>query len=644
MNSGVRRPPGRLVLLVTAMTVLPLGLFVWLGWKILQQDRAMELQRQVERLQLAAERVASTVDRALAASEARLAAGATAWGDGAIAVTFYPDRIVASPPGGLAYLPAVPPLREVPSTVFREAEAVEFARRDRVGAIARYRVLAASTDSAVRAGALLRLARNLGLTGRLTDALDAYAALDRADDIGEAGVPLSLIGAWARCTLLEARRLPELRRESAALLADLRSGRWPLTEAVYAIYAGDAVRWSSTDASPSASEIFAAAVSRLWNQREVHFVSDAHRPNRQIVLTGEVPLTVLWQHSAGVPRALIASSAFARREWFASADALAGQQHVGVEIVEEGQSSMRATSIVEGMRAAASTFVIDAARSGLPWSLRFHAGVTATNDGFIARERLLIAGFGLLVFFSVAASWAILRAVSREMAVARLQSDFVAAVSHEFRTPLTALRQFTEMLQGSSPLSEERRRLCYGAQARATERLSKLVESMLDFGRMEAGAKRYNRDPIDAGALIEHVVASFHDAPQASGRELVLARNGPLPLLADAEALELAVWNLLDNAAKYSPPGTEVRIELSTIDGRARIAVRDQGLGISPAEQTRLFRKFERGERARSLGIKGTGIGLAMVDHIVRAHGGRVEVQSAVGTGSTFTILLPLRG
>jgi signal transduction histidine kinase len=630
--------------LVTAITVLPLSLFVWLGWKILQQDRAMERQRQAERLQMAAERVASTVDRAVAVSEARLAAGATEWSDGAIALTFYPDRVLASPPGRLAYLPAVPPLREVPSAAFREAEAVEFERRDPVGAIARYRVLVASSDSAVRGGALLRLARNLGGTGQLTDALDAYAALAGAHDIGEAGVPLSLIAAWARCTLLEASRSPELRRESVALLSDLRSGRWPLTEAVYVIYAGDAVRWSSSDASPSASEIFAAAVLRLWNQREAHLISDPHRPNRHVVLTGETLLTVLWQHSAEGPRALIATSSFARPEWFASADALARQQQVRFEIVGEGQSSRRATSVGEGVRAAANTFVIEAARSGLPWTLQFHPELAAADVGFIARERLLIGGFGLLVFLSVAASWAILRAVSREMAVARLQSDFVAAVSHEFRTPLTTLRQFTEMLQGSSPLSEERRRLCYDAQARATERLSKLEESMLDIGRMEAGAKRYNRDPIDAGTLIEQVVASFRDAPQASGRELVLARNGPLPLLADAEALELAVWNLLDNAVKYSPPGTEVRIELSTVDGRARIAVRDQGLGISLEEQTRLFRKFERGERARSLGIKGTGIGLAMVDHIVRAHGGRVEVQSAAGTGSTFTILLPLRG
>jgi signal transduction histidine kinase len=644
MNSGPRRPPGRLALLVTAITVLPLGLFVWLGWKILQQDRAMELQRRGERLQLAAERVAGTVDRALAASEARLAAGATEWGDGAVAVTFYPDRVLASPPGRVAYLPAVPAIREVPSAVFREAELLEFERRDRGGAIARYRALAASSDSAVRGGALLRLARNLGRSNRSTDALDAYADLDGVDDIGEAGVPLSLIAAWARCTLLEAGRSPELRRESAALLSDLRSGRWPLTEAVYAIYAGDAARWSSADASASASEIFAAALSLLWNQREAQSVSDPYRPGRQIVLKGGVPLTVLWQQSGGVPRVLIASMAFANREWFASADALAGQQQVSLEIVDDGQSSGRPTSLGEGMRVAANTFVIDAARSGLPWSLRFQPAVTATNDGFLARERLLIAGFGLLVVFSAAASWAILRAVSREMAVARLQSDFVAAVSHEFRTPLTALRQFTEMLQRSSPMTEERRRLCYDAQARATERLSKLVESMLDFGGMEAGAKTYNRDPIDAGTLIEQVVARFHDAPQASGRQLVLAGSDPMPLLADAEALELAVWNLLDNAAKYSPPGSEVRIELSTSDGRARIAVRDQGLGISPAEQTRLFRKFERGERARRLGIKGTGIGLAMVDHIVRAHGGRVEVQSAVGTGSTFTILLPLRG
>ena len=113
---------------------------------------------------------------------------------------------------------------------------------------------------------------------------------------------------------------------------------------------------------------------------------------------------------------------------------------------------------------------------------------------------------------------------------------------------------------------------------------------------------------------------------------------------ADEEALSRALWNLLDNAAKYSPEGSEIAVDLSTAVDEGRIAVRDRGLGIPAAERQQLFLKFQRGEDARRLGIKGTGIGLAMVDHIVRAHAGRVEVESVPGEGSTFTIVLPLKG
>ena len=104
------------------------------------------------------------------------------------------------------------------------------------------------------------------------------------------------------------------------------------------------------------------------------------------------------------------------------------------------------------------------------------------------------------------------------------------------------------------------------------------------------------------------------------------------------------MWNLLDNAAKYSPEGSEIAVKLATAGAEARIGVRDRGFGIPSSEQQRLFLKFQRGAQARRLGIKGTGIGLAMVDHIVRAHAGRVEVESAPGEGSTFTIVLPLKG
>ena len=260
------------------------------------------------------------------------------------------------------------------------------------------------------------------------------------------------------------------------------------------------------------------------------------------------------------------------------------------------------------------------------------------------RRRLLIGGFVLLATLSLAASWLILRAVAREMAVARLQSDFVAAVSHEFRTPLTTLRQFTDMLRDHPGLPEERRSVCYAAQARATERLTRLVESVLDFGRMEAGARPYHFEPRDCADLVERVVEDFRAQPQAAGYVVKFARNGNIPVDADEEALSRAVWNLLDNAVKYSPDVSPIEVGVSERDGTVSIAVRDHGLGIPARERQRIFLRFQRGEQARTLGIRGTGIGLAMVDQIVRAHNGHVEVESEAGAGSIFTIVLPAKG
>ncbi len=138
---------------------------------------------------------------------------------------------------------------------------------------------------------------------------------------------------------------------------------------------------------------------------------------------------------------------------------------------------------------------------------------TAGDSGLELRWRILTTGFLLLVGIALVASALVLRTVSREIAVARLQSDFVAAVSHEFRTPLTALRQFTEMLREQPHLDQERRALCYDAQARATDRLTRLVESVLDFGRMEVCAQPYRFEPHDAAALVRCIVDDFRGEP-----------------------------------------------------------------------------------------------------------------------------------
>lgn len=639
MERSPARSPRRLLALIVGVTVVPLGAFLWLGWKLAAQDRAIDTQRRRERLELAAERVVASLERALSGAERALASGQREWPDGAVAVRLAQDRVEVTPAGRLAYLPVAPLAPEVPHEPFADAEILEFRTQDRHGAIAGYRRLAASPSRAVRAGALLRLARNLAATGRVDEALTTYAALAQFGDVAETSVPVSLAAAWGRCSILaERRRDRELREEARRLLVRMRAGEWPVTGAVYLAYAGDALRWSGADASPAPSELLAAAVSLLWDG--VSRTPDSGLPRRQLLDIGGTTIVALMQGGKESRRFLVALPSFAESAWFALARSVARERHADVASL-----STPSTGLESPLRPGDPPPVtVTALQSNLPWTLAFRATGTAPETGLARRRQLVLAGFALLIALWLTASATILRSVRREIAVARLQSDFVAAVSHEFRTPLTALRQFTERLRAQPDMSTERRVQCYEAQARATERLTNLVESVLDFGRMEAGARPYALAPHDCSKLVEHVVTDFREAPQASGRPVILHKNGTMPVAADDEALTRAVWNLLDNAAKYSPQGSEIAVKLATAGAEARIGVRDRGFGIPSSEQQRLFLKFQRGEQARRLGIKGTGIGLAMVDHIVRAHAGRVEVESVPGEGSTFTIVLPLKG
>jgi two-component system phosphate regulon sensor histidine kinase PhoR len=232
------------------------------------------------------------------------------------------------------------------------------------------------------------------------------------------------------------------------------------------------------------------------------------------------------------------------------------------------------------------------------------------------------------------------RTVQRELAVARLQTEFVAAVSHEFRTPLTSLQHVTELLEEDDELPPARRHKLYATLGRSTDRLRGLVESLLDFARMEGGRKPYDLQRLDPALLVQRVISEFEMhapedteiAPQFPGQDTLHCR-------ADADALGHALWNLLDNAVKYSPAPHAVSVSVRR-RGIA-IAVEDQGFGIPARERQNVFRKFVRGSDTQRRGIKGTGLGLAIVSHIVAAHRGRVELDSEEGRGSTFTIVLP---
>jgi len=221
-----------------------------------------------------------------------------------------------------------------------------------------------------------------------------------------------------------------------------------------------------------------------------------------------------------------------------------------------------------------------------------------------------------------------------------MQSDFVSAVSHEFRSPLTSIRQLSEILAFGRVPGEERRQTYYETLVRETQRLQRLVEALLNFGRMEAGARPYRFEDVDAAVLAQHVAAEFENEI-AAGRHIELRGNGDCRFRADPEALGVALRNLVDNALKYSPDHPTVWLEWGVEKTRVAIRVRDRGAGIAPAERKHIFRKFVRGSAAATGNVKGSGVGLAMVRHIVDAHRGEIRVESEVGEGSTFTVLLP---
>jgi signal transduction histidine kinase len=343
-------------------------------------------------------------------------------------------------------------------------------------------------------------------------------------------------------------------------------------------------------------------------------------------------MTILSKADASGITALIATPSYVQRQWLSKLAPLMDRQHVRASLQDRNQ------------RGAADQSRRSAGETGLPWTVAVEStGVESELDRVANRRALWLTGLAVLAALVIGGTYFIARAVSRELAVARLQSDFVSAVSHEFRTPLTSMRQLTEILNDGRVANEGRRLSYYQALARQTERLHRLVESLLDFGRMEAGTTPYRMEPLDAYAFIRSVVADFEAEAAGRGYHVELEIEGAEgTIAADRAALTNALWNLLDNAVKYSPECHTVWVAVQREGHLLSIRVRDQGLGIPVEEQEEIFRKFVRGTAAKAENIKGTGIGLAMLSHIVKAHRGNVSVSSAPGAGSTFTLLLPI--
>jgi signal transduction histidine kinase len=253
-----------------------------------------------------------------------------------------------------------------------------------------------------------------------------------------------------------------------------------------------------------------------------------------------------------------------------------------------------------------------------------------------------MGGVFAIALLVVGGSYLIARAVSRELAVAKLQSDFVSAVSHEFRTPLTAMRQLSELLAKGRVPNEILRQKYYEVLEQETGRLHRLVEGLLKFGRMEAGALRYQFEAMDGATFLRSLVDEFEREANRRDATVELHTNGTVAgLWADREALSCAVWNLLDNAIKYLNPARPGAITVSgrVENDRAIYAVADNGIGIAREHQGKVFEIFHRLNPTSS---EGEGLGLTIAQRILERNNGKIWVESdGAGKGAAFYFTVP---
>ncbi len=253
----------------------------------------------------------------------------------------------------------------------------------------------------------------------------------------------------------------------------------------------------------------------------------------------------------------------------------------------------------------------------------------------------------LLVLLSMATvalgATLISRLVSREMDLARLKSAFAANVSHELRSPITQIRLKGESLQLGLAEDEDDRQRHYDTIVREAERLSRLVDNVLDFAAIERGTKNYTLRPADLAYTLRVAVETTRYSMEVRGVDLEADIPPSLPVIPhDPDAIAQALTNLLSNAAKYGAEGHWISVSVTVLPEEVQVHVADRGIGVPPDERERIFDQYYRGKDPRARRSKGTGIGLAIVKYIMDAHGGRVSVAPYPGRGSVFTLHLPV--
>ncbi len=559
-----------------------------------------------------------------------------------------------------------------------EAERAEFRLRDFDAAISYYgRILQRATDNRIKAWIRSRIARCEVKRNRFEQAVAAYRSIieEFPEAITESGRPLSLA---CRTEILDVLRAEGDFRgfflEALQTLRHLDEGFWSFGGDHVDFHASriaDLINESledSTKAPPPpdfrsfCDEIQESLDRKLgtWRLAEMGWITilgaagnwQDHRAGRGSVayrsaleLDEKESLFLalpLGGEESGYPKKFI-GSLLDIADLRASLDAFTSDNHPpGVSVVFR---STRSDGVLHGEEAVAarSPAVSEYFPENFPpWKIEIYqdrgTGGEAPLTGNIFFWTILA-----LLLIVLSGSGLIIRTLVREASLLNLKSEFIASVSHEFKTPLTAMGAILERLLSQEVRDPGKLREYHQILSHDSDRLKRLVKNVLDFTKIEDGKREYRLAKTDLAQLVRQEVGIFEREQGPSGFSIVFEVEENLPpVMADEEALGQALHNVLDNAAKFSGPARNIDVEISRGTGNVEISVRDRGVGIPESERKKVFEKFFRGRQASSVSPTGTGLGLTLVRHIMDGHGGDVLIQSHPGKGTRVTLILPV--
>ena len=588
---------------------------------------------------------------------------------------WFPGLSARSP---AAEKPAVPSEWKRLQADIERAERSEFRLRNFYEAAALYtRILQRTNDNQVRAWILSRMARCEVKQKKYARALSIHGSLlaDFPDMLTESGRPLEIASRMAILDILLAENnASDFFLESLQTFQSLDQRFWSLSSGQAQMYAAmlhgfinAAEKSFSLDSAPAGYQSSIADSKdsldkklRMWRMVEAFSqkllpgirvrIKDSPdgSPNvykNSFEFEGEdvlVFLLPLDSSGSGFDFQFLVSLSEIEN-WSGSLDSyVAATSPPGISIMLRSNLSDR---VLYGEKAAEESSPLSTdffPENFPPWKVEVYQNVGA-DLGLPLYKNIffwIILALLVIVFFG---SGLIIRTIVQEVNLLNLKSEFIASVSHEFKTPLTAMGAILERLLDDNVKDPQKIREYYQLLSHDSEKLKRLVKNVLDFTKIEDGKQEFKLVETDINRLVSKEVDSFQKENRMAGFEVETNIENDIPaVLADEESLSQALHNILDNAVKFSGSERKINIEVRYNKERVEIAVQDWGIGMAEDEQKRVFEKFYRGKRASSVSPTGTGLGLTLVRYIMDGHGGSVTIRSQPGKGSRVSLILPL--